>query len=416
MSQARNPGLILILGLLAAIGPFSIDMYLPGFPVIAQHLDTTVEQVGYSLSSFFIGICCGQLITGPLLDRFGRKTPLIIGLVIYIVASMCCAISGSVEQLIAFRFLQALGGCVGMVAPNAIVRDLYPVHESARVFALLILILGISPILAPTAGGYLVTFWSWQIVFMVLALVTFLIMLAVIRWLPETRQPDPALSLQPRSILRSYRNVFKEPQFNTYAFAGAIASAGLFAYLAGSPYIFMELYQVSKQVYGWIFALLAAGLIASSQLNNLVLRKYNSAQILRTVQLIQSLAGIGLCAGTYYNVLGMNGTIGLIFLFLSCQGFTFPNSAALAMAPFSKGAGSASALMGSLQMAFGALASALAGIFFNGTALPMAAIMCGCCLIGYTILLVGQRKAAEKAKMEMIELSEAQALEMIEKY
>src|SRR5215218_5294233 len=148
--------LILILGLLSAIGPFSIDMYLPGFPTIAASLDTTVEKVGYSLSSFFIGICVGQLLCGPLLDRFGRKRPLLIGLVLYILASFACSLSRSVDVLISFRFLQAIGGCVGMVAPNAIVRDVFPVKENARVFSLLILILGVSPILAPTVGSYIV--------------------------------------------------------------------------------------------------------------------------------------------------------------------------------------------------------------------------------------------------------------------
>lgn len=208
-------------------------------------------------------------------------------------------------------------------------------------------------------------------------------------------------------------NVLKEPQFTTYAFAGAIASAGLFAYLAGSPYVFMEMYDVSEQQYGWIFALIAAGLIGSSQLNNLVLRKYNSAQILRVVLLSQSLIGLLLIAGVATGVLGLYSTIGLMFLFLSCQGFTFPNSAALAMAPFTKGAGSASALMGAFQMALGAFASALVGIFFNGTAVPMAGIMASCCIVGLTILLLGHKRIAYKAKQEMIE---QQTLEMIEKY
>src|SRR5215218_6410164 len=156
MDKRKRSLLIFILGLLCAIGPFSIDMYLPGFPTIALNLHTTVDYVAYSLSSFFIGICVGQLLCGPLLDRFGRKLPLCIGLVIYILASIGCSLSRSVELLIGFRFLQALGGCVGMVAPNAIVRDVFPVEENAKIFSLLILILGVSPILAPTVGSYIV--------------------------------------------------------------------------------------------------------------------------------------------------------------------------------------------------------------------------------------------------------------------
>jgi MFS transporter, DHA1 family, multidrug resistance protein len=365
------------------------------------------------LSSFFIGICAGQLLCGPLLDRFGRKRPLCIGLVLYILASIGCSLAKSVEVLIAFRFLQAIGGCVGMVAPNAIVRDVFPVEENAKVFSLLILILGVSPILAPTAGSYIIAAFGWPIVFVVLAIVTALVLLAVIIWLPESKKPDPTFSLKPRPILTSFAAVLKQPQFTTYAFAGAIASAGLFAYLAGSPFIFMELYDVSEQQYGWIFATIAAGLIGCSQLNNVVLRKYSSAQIIKAVLFTQSAIGLILILGIGAGLLKLYSTIFLMFLFLSCQGFTFPNSAALAMAPFTKGAGSASALMGAFQMACGAIASALVGVFFNGTAIPMATIMACCSCLGLVILLVGHRRMEYKARNEDVE---QQRLEMIEKY
>jgi MFS transporter, DHA1 family, multidrug resistance protein len=413
MEKTNRSLLIFILGLLSAIGPFSIDMYLPGFPTIAANLHTTVDRVAYSLSSFFFGVCFGQLLCGPLLDRFGRKKPLLTGLVLYILASLGCALSNSVEILIVFRFLQALGGCVGMVAPNAIVRDIFPVDQNAKVFSMLILILGVSPILAPTVGSYVVANFGWQVVFIILAIVTTLILVAVIKWLPESKSPDPTYSLKPKSVIIGFIQVSKEPQFTTYAFAGSIASAGLFAYLAGSPFVFMQLYGVSEQHYGLIFALIAVGLIGSSQLNNLVLRKYNSAQILRGVLLSQSFIGLLLVAGTVTGVLGLYSTIVLIFFFLCCQGFTFPNSAALAMAPFTKGAGSASALMGALQMVCGALASALVGVFFNNTAVPMAAIMAICCIIGFVILHLGHRQIEYKAKQEVVE---QQTLDMIEKY
>lgn len=412
MDKRKRSGLILILGLLSAIGPFSIDMYLPGFPAIAANLHTTVDYVAYSLSSFFIGICAGQLLCGPLLDRFGRKKPLCIGLVLYILASIGCSLSKSVEALIAFRFLQALGGCVGMVAPNAIVRDVFPVEENAKVFSLLILILGVSPILAPTAGSYIIAAFSWPIVFLVLAVVTALILFAVIVWLPETKKADPSFSLKPRPILSGFANVFKQTQFTTYAFAGATASAGLFAYLAGSPFVFMELYDVNERQYGWIFSAIAIGLIGSSQLNNLILKKYNSAQIIRVVLFSQSFIGLILVAGTAFGHLNLYINILLIFLFLSCQGFTFPNSAALAMAPFNKGAGSASALMGALQMGCGAVASALVGLFFNGTALPMAAIMAGCSMLGLIILIISRKKITYQARKEDLE---EQCFELIEK-
>jgi DHA1 family bicyclomycin/chloramphenicol resistance-like MFS transporter len=386
----KNGLLILILGLLTAIGPLSIDMYLPGFSVIAADLNTSIEMVGYSLSSFFVGICVGQLLSGPLLDRFGRKKPLYVGLVIYILASVGCGLSDSVEMLIGFRFLQALGGCVGMVAPSAVVRDSFPVEQSARVFSMLILILGVSPILAPTLGGFIVTGWGWKPVFFVLAGITLLILITVIVALPETKQPDPNYSLHPKAILGNFFEVIKNRQFMTYAMAGNTVSAGLFAYLAGSPFVFMEMHGVSQQAYGWIFGLIAAGLITASQINNLILKKHKSERILRTVITVQVILGIIMWTGSWFHIFNLYSLIIIMMLFLSCQGFIFPNAAAMAMAPFTRHAGSAAALMGAIQMALGAFASALVSIFFNETIMPMVSIMVVFCLTGFTLLVIGQ--------------------------
>ena len=405
--------MILILGLLSAIGPFSIDMYLPGFPTIAADLNTSVDRVSYSLSSFFIGICIGQLICGPLLDRFGRKRPLYVGLVIYILASLGCALSDSVELLIGFRFLQALGGCVGMVAPGAIVRDIFPVKENAKIFSLLILILGVSPIIAPTVGSYVIAHLGWHAVFIVLAVLTTLLLVTVIFFLPESKQPDPSMSLRPKPILNNFLFVVKQPQFFTYAFAGAVAAAGLFAYLAGSPFVFMKIYNVTEQQYGWIFGLIAAGLITCSQLNNVLLKKYNSAQIIRVVLLVQTTIGVFLYVGSLMQWLNIYSMIGLIFLFLSCQGFSFPNSAALSLAPFTREAGSASALMGALQMGFGAVASAVVGLINNGTTVPMTAVMAGCALMGLVILTLGRKRIVHQSRLEDVD---EQAFEQLEKY
>ena len=391
--QKKSNGLIiLILGMLTAIGPLSIDMYLPGFSVIADDLHTTIEKVGFSLSSFFIGICVGQLLSGPLLDRFGRKPPLYVGLFIYILASIGCGLSDSVEMLILFRFIQALGGCVGMVAPSAVVRDLFPVEQSARVFSMLILILGVSPILAPTFGGYMVAAWGWKPIFFVLAIITAIILTIVFFFLPESKNADPTYSLKPAANLGNFKEVLKEKQFTTYAISGNFVSAALFAYLAGSPFVFMELHGVHQQTYGWIFAFIAAGLITSSQINNLLLRKYKSDRILRTVITIQASLGIIMWIGSVTHLFNLYGLIAIMMLFLSCQGFIFPNAAAMAMAPFTKHAGSAAALMGAFQMAMGAIASALVGVFFNETIMPMVTVMLVFCLTGFTLLIIGQNR------------------------
>lgn len=402
--------LIIILGLLSAIGPFSIDMYLPAFPDIAADLGTDVATISLSLSSFFIGICLGQFLYGPLLDRFGRKKPLYFGLSVYLLASVGCAVISSANGLIALRFLQAIGGCAGMVAARAMVRDLFPVEENAKVFSKLMLVIGVSPIIAPTLGGFITAEIGWHYVFVFLTIMSAVILAAVHFYLPESRKPDPTFSLKPAPILNGYWEVLKNPQFYTYSFTGAVAAAGLYAYIAGSPYVFMELFKVSEKEYGWIFAAVALGLIISSQLNSLLLRKYKSQQIIRIALLLQSVTGIVLFAGSAGNWLGLSGTIICCCVFLSCQGFTFPNSSALSMAPFSKNAGSASALMGGIQMGMGAGTSVLVSLLSNHTALPMTGVMLGCSVLSFIILLIGRKVICQKAS---ITETEEDALEMI---
>ena len=400
MEERSKFSIILILGLLSAIGPFSIDMYLPGFPAIAEHLHTTVAHVSLSLSSFFIGISAGQFLYGPLLDRFGRKRPLYIGLIAYLLASIGCSLATSADALILLRLLQALGGCAGMVASRAMVRDLFDVKDNAKVFSLLMLVVGVSPLVAPTLGGYLTAAFGWQSVFIVLSLMGLGILAAVHFTLPESRKPDPSLSLKPRPILLGFLTVLRQPQFLTYMLTGAIASAGLYAYIAGSPTVFMELFKVSERQYGWIFAGVAMGLIGSSQLNSLLLRRYKSEAIIRVALLCQTITSLLLFAGTLLGWLGLAGTIFLIFMYLCCQGFIFPNSSALSLAPFTRNAGSASALLGALQMAIGAFTSAMVSFLNDHTARPMTGVMSCCAFSSFCILLVGTRIIRYKARLE----------------
>lgn len=390
--------LIVILGLLSAIGPFSIDMYLPGFPAIAADLHTTIAKVTLSLSSFFIGISVGQFLYGPLLDRYGRKKPLYIGISVYLIASACCILARTAETLIILRLFQALGACAGLVASRAMVRDLFHVSENARVFSLLMLVVGVSPIIAPTLGGYITATFGWKYIFAVLTLIAAVILAAVHFALPESRKPDLQLSLKPGPIVKSFWQVFKTPQFYTYALTGAIASAGLYAYIAGSPYVFMELFRVSEKQYGWIFALIALGLIGSSQLNSVLLRTYKSEQIIRVALFLQSLTGITLFLGSYFGLLELFSTIFFIFIFLCCQGCTFPNSSALSLAPFSRNAGTASALLGGIQMSIGALTTMIVSFLSNHTPLPMTGAMACCAMLSFSILMTGNRMISKKSK------------------
>ena len=403
MAAKKKFYLILVLGLITAIGPFSIDMYLPAFTKIAADLNTTVSRVSLSLSSFFIGIALGQFIYGPLLDRYGRKRPLYVGLVIYVLASAMCALANSAESLIALRFIQALGGCAGMVASRAMVRDLFEVRDNAKIFSLLMLVVGVSPIIAPTLGGYVTVHLGWHYIFVILTLMGALILAAVYFILPESRAADSSFSLKPAAITKNFLSVIKEPQFYTYALTGAISGAGLYAYIAGSPSVFMEIFKVSEKQYGWIFALVAAGLILSSQCNSLLLHSYKSEQIIRWALFFQALTGISLVVGSYYGWIGLTGTILFILVFLSCQGFTFPNSSALSMAPFSKNAGSASALMGAIQMGIGAVVSAMVSLLSNQTAIPMTGIMACCAIAGFSILMIGGKIIKYKANIKEVE-------------
>jgi DHA1 family bicyclomycin/chloramphenicol resistance-like MFS transporter len=395
MTKRRYFFLILILGSLSALGPFSIDMYLPGFPAIAQDLHTSVARVGLSLSSFFVGVSAGQLLYGPLLDRFGRKKPLYFGLVLYVLASIGCYEARTIDSLIWLRFLQAVGSCAASVAAVAMVRDLFPVKDSPKVFALLMLVISASPMLAPTIGGYTVAAFGWQAVFLILFAMGALLLVASIFWLPESYTPDPTYSLHPRPILTTFWSVLRHPQFFTYALTGAMTFGGLLAYVSGSPLVFMDIFRVSSQVYGWIFALLSVGFVGSSQINSWLLRYYRSEQIVLGAMLTQSIIGLVFLIGTIQGWYGLTATIVLLFLFLCCLGFANPNAAALSIAPFSKNAGSAAALMGATQMAVGALASFGVSLFNTHTAVPMVAIMAASALVALCTLLIGQRLIGE---------------------
>lgn len=396
MAISKNFYLILILGSLAALGPFSIDMYLPGFDAIAQDLGTTVPKVSLSLSGFFIGISFGQLLYGPLLDKFGRKKPLYIGLVLYVVASLACLAVKDINQLIVLRFVQAIGSCATAVASIAMVRDLFSVKESPKVFASLMLVIAISPMLAPTAGGYLIAAFGWQSVFVFLAVMAALMLVSVVFFLPESFTPDPAYSLKPSPIIRSFLGVIVEPQFYTYALVSALCFAGLFTYVAASPVVFMTLYGVSKTGYGWIFAMLSVAFIGSSQVNSLLLRWFSSKSIVKWALLCQTIFSILFLVAALNNMLNLYSTIAFIALFLGCLGLINPNASALSLAPFFKNAGSASALMGAIQMGLGALASVLVSLFPEHSVLPMPLIMTVVVSVALLIHTIGRKKLSTR--------------------
>lgn len=383
---------VLILGALTAVSPFSIDMYLPAFPKVAADLNTTVPEVALTLTSYFVGLAAGQLFYGPVMDRFGRKRPLYFGLIVYILAAIACGLSPSIQSLIAFRFVQAIGGCGAGVAAFAMVRDLFSPRESAKVLSTLVLILGASPLFAPTIGSLLSVALGWSSLFYTLAIGGALLFLVVLFFLPESRGPDPDHPLHPIAIGKGYLSIFKHPSFYIYTMAGSIGFSGLFIYLAASPTIFMRIFGVKENVYAYIFASIAAGFVFTSQMNVLLLKRMRSETVLLAA--IASLAFVSavFALSSYLGFYSVWSVVGLLFLILSCVGLANPNATALAMAPFGAQAGSAAALVGFVQMAIGAFASFIVGLLKVENLAAIAAVFMGTSLISLLILVFGKNR------------------------
>ncbi|KAA2239385.1 multidrug effflux MFS transporter [Chitinophaga agrisoli] len=384
---------VVVLGLLTALGPLSIDMYLPAFPDIASNLHSEISKVTLSLSVFFAGISAGQLIYGPLLERFGRKRPLYAGLIIYILAAAACAFSTSVCLLITARLFQALGGCVGMVATRAIVRDLFPVEKNAQIFSMMMLVTSVSPLIAPTAGGYIAATFGWRYIFAVVIILALIVLAGIYYLLPESHEPDPQVSLKPGFILKSFGEVLRNRQFLFYTLAGSLCSIGIFGYIASAPSVFLNHFHMEQKQFGWIIGSISMGIVLASQLNNLALKRFKMHNIALTAAAIQVGIGLIFIIACFSGLNNMAVTIGFIAALLACLGFISPNTSSLAMAPMDKDAGDASALMGSMQMMVGAGSSALISALSEKSILTMAVVMTtgGLLVLALLLFLSGRR-------------------------
>lgn len=388
---------IFLLGALTALGPLSIDMYLPAFPNIAGDLRTDISRITMSLSVYFFGVSAGQLIYGPLLERYGRKKPLYAGLLIYIIAAVACAAASSVELLIVGRLFQAIGGCVGMVATRAIVRDLYPVEKTVRVFSMLMLVTSVSPIIAPTAGGLIAAALGWRYIFGVLIIAALAVLAGIYFLLPESHVPDRRVSLAPVSILRNYAAVLKNRQFLYYTLAGSLCSIGMFGYVASAPSIFLNHFHMEQKQFGWMIGSISIGIVLASQLNNLVLAKVKMNQVALFAAASQILIGAIFIAAGLSGMDSIAVTIGFIAALLACLGFIFPNASSLAMAPMDKDAGDASALMGALQMFVGAAASAVVSALPAKNIVTVAVIITCSAAAAFIMLALGRRSLVQVA-------------------
>lgn len=385
-SVSRNglPGWLILMGALTAIGPFAIDMYLPAFPTIAANLGVPRGDVERTLAAYLIGLALAQVFYGPMADRFGRKPPLMVGLALFMVASLGCALSGTVEALTGWRVLQAMGGAAGIVIPRAVIRDHYDTHEAARAMSLLMLIMGLAPILAPLAGGQLLAIASWRSLFWIMLVGGAMLMVAVARIMKESLAPERVVPLRWSTILRNYRDLFMHRGFMAHSLAGGFGQAGMFAYIIGSPRVFIELYGVPPQYYGLLFGTNALSLIICSQISARLLRSYKPHQLQRwalTSLAAASLVAVGLTLAGWM-------TLPLLMLclisYMGSQGFVNPNSAALALSDQGKRLGAASALLGTLQLSCGALAGFAVSAWQTDSALPLTTTLAACACLSWT--------------------------------
>ncbi|MFF3701089.1 MULTISPECIES: multidrug effflux MFS transporter [Pseudomonas] len=378
---------ILILGALSAFGPLAIDFYLPGFPAMALAFATDEKHIQTTLAAYFLGLSLGQLAYGPVADRFGRRIPLLVGVTLFTLASLACAFAPSLDALIAARFVQALGGCAGMVLSRAIVSDKCDAVASAKVFSQLMLVMGLAPILAPMLGGVLVNLYGWQSIFLVLTLFSAGCTLAVALGLPESlpsSQPRQPLS----GALRQYGRLLKDRVFMGHALTGGIAIAGMFAYIAGSPFVFIKLYGVPAEHYGWLFGSNAAGFILVAQVNARLLAKRGPAFLLARTVWVYLAAGLVLLGISALHTQALWPLLVPLFVCIASLGCIIPNASACAMSGQGARAGSASALLGCVQFSVAAGAAALVGVLHDGSALPMALVisLCGTAAVGVAML------------------------------
>lgn len=392
-----NFRILLILGSLSALGPMAINFYLPSFPALARAFATDVEHIQLSLASYFAGIAIGQLIYGPLADRFGRRRPLLVGLLLFSLASLGCAQAQNLAWLIAARFVQALGGCAGMVISRALVRDLCDPLASARAFSKLMLVMGVAPILAPLGGGLLLQVFGWQSIFHGLVLFSALCLLAVLIWLPETLKvaaPPPLTG-----ALMRYVRLLGDRQLIGHGLTGGVAMAGLFAYTAGSPYVFIDLYGIAPQHYGWLFGFIAAGFILTAQVNGRLLRRHGPAYWLQRTVWIYLLAALAMLVVALARPVALWPLLIPLFICIASLSCILPNATACAMAGQGSQAGSASALIGSLQFTVAAAAAGMVGVLHDGTARPMALII-ALCAVATVLLAVSTARHARRSSLE----------------
>ncbi|MET8362074.1 Bcr/CflA family efflux MFS transporter [Micromonospora sp. NPDC005252] len=376
MTNRQRARLVLVLGALIAIGPLTIDMYLPALPAITAGLQTTETAVQLTLTGTLLGLALGQLLIGPLSDVVGRRLPLLAGLAVHIVASVLCVFAPNIAVLGVLRVLQGLGVAAATVVATAVVRDLFSGASFARIFSRLMLVMGLAPILAPTLGSGLLRWTEWRGVFAALAVLGALLIVIAALQLPETLAVARRRHGGVAATLRDYRGLLNDRAFVGLVLVAGLAMASLFAYVSGSSFVLQREYGLDEQQFGLAFGAGAVGLIGATQFNIRLLRRYTPQQILISALIAGTAAGLLLVVFAATGVGGLGTLLASLWLVLAAAGLALPNAPALAMSRHSEAAGTAAALLGAVQFGVGALSAPLAGLFGTGS-VPMAVVIAG---------------------------------------
>jgi len=395
-SADRDPGVlfIAILGAMMAFTSLSTDIYLPAMPVMAADLHGNVEL---TLTGFLGGFAVAQLIWGPISDHFGRKIPLFLGLILFAIGSAGCAFSTSIAQIVFWRAFQAVGACTAPMLARAMVRDLFSRTRAARMLSTVILIGSIAPIIGPLLGGQIIRFASWQAIFWMLAAIGVL-MLGSLWLLPETLPPERRQSASLGNAFRNYYRLLGNWVFMRYTLGVTLFYVAVYAFVAGSPFVYIKYFGIAPQSYGWLFGLNVAGVMGLNFLNRRLVQKYSLDDLLRAAFIVASVAVLVLVAGVRLHLGGVYLIIASIFCFFSMNGIIAATSTAAAMDGVPEIAGSASALIGSLQYGSGILSSLLITWFSDGTPWAMAWIIAAAILVGATIVLFGAPRHSRLAR------------------